>query len=217
MNRMCTSVAELLAGLALVGCTCSRDPGEAAPRQAVSAAVASPSGAPRVAPVRPEDLPEEQRVPTAWPIPSGPRLAILAGQGLGAIRFGATVATIERLMETPCEIRTETACRYLARAVEFVLKDGAAVEMRVHRPDRPTDPPPARFGIFNGRSPEGLAPMMLPEGVKSVLGPPLKIEPVKNGGAAGTIEIHEYKGMRLEFDKLPNGKVVVGGIVLTKA
>jgi hypothetical protein len=31
-------------------------------------------------------------------------LAVLAGQGVGPIRIGATVATIERLMELPGEV-----------------------------------------------------------------------------------------------------------------
>ena len=31
-------------------------------------------------------------------LPEGPSLAILAGQGVGSIRIGATVATIERLI-----------------------------------------------------------------------------------------------------------------------
>ncbi len=182
-----------------------------------------PAVAPSAAPVpsvqvlRPEDLPEDQRVPTAWPIPSGPRLAILPGQGLGPIRLGATIATIERLMGTECEIKTEDTCRYIGRAAEFFLKDGVTVEIRTHRPDRPTTPKPRVMGVFNGRMQEGVAFLMLQPSVRDLIGPPLKVEPVADGGDAHTVEVWTYDGMRIEFDKLPNGNVVVGGITIVKA
>jgi hypothetical protein len=158
----------------------------------------------------------------AIPIFQGPPLLVLPGQGLGPIRFGATQATVERLMEKPCDDQptAETkVCRYVARAVEFFFDDkGVVREMRVHRADRPVDPDGKRkYGIFRGRTQEGLAPLMLQPAVREMLGPPQKVETVKSPGDANTLEIFTYKGMRVEFDKLPNGNVVVGGIDLTKA
>ena len=68
-------------------------------------------------------------------------LAIQAGQGVGPIRIGATVATIERLMAAPCEVKTESVCRYIKRAVEFDLdKSGVTDRIVVHRHDRPAGP-----------------------------------------------------------------------------
>jgi hypothetical protein len=125
------------------------------------------------------------------------------------------VETIERLMQLPCEIRTPDSCRYIGRAIEFFLKDGVTVEMHIHRRDRPTTPEGRVFGVFNGRTPEGVAFFMLPSATDELLGPPKKIEPVKEGGPWGTVEIRHYPGMRLEFDRISNGNVVLGGIVIT--
>ncbi|HVU03215.1 MAG TPA: hypothetical protein VHE30_15750 [Polyangiaceae bacterium] len=207
------STSRLVLGLALaasLGAACNRKASEEA-----SGGAAPSASAPKV--IRPEDLPEGLRVPTTWPIPTGPRLAILAGQGLGPIRLGATVATIERLMNAPCEIKTEDMCRYIGRATEFVLKDGATVEIRTHRPDRPTTPKPRVFGVFNGRTPEGVAFLMLQPAVKDIIGPPLSVEEVTTPNDQNTVAIHRYDGLVVEFDKLPNGNVVVGGLTVVKS
>jgi hypothetical protein len=192
-------------------CTCNKseqtaasaEPPKAEPRAAATFAIPS--------------APPAEVAPSSWPMPSGLRLAVLAGKGVGPIRFGATVATIERLMDLPCEVRTEDSCRYIARAIDFVLKDGVAVEMHLHRVNRAATPDGRTYGVFNGRTPEGVAFMMLPTGVDELLGKPTKSEPAKDPGQWGTVEIREYPGMRLEFDRLPTGKVVLGGIVLYKA
>jgi len=151
-----------------------------------------------------------------WQVPSGPRFGIFAGQGIGPIRIGATVATIERHMEAPCELKTEDACRYVARAVEFILKDGVTSEIRIHRKDRVTTPKPMAFGIFNGRFPQGAQFFMLPAAVHEMIGAPKKIEAVKEGGEWNTAEIHHYDGMRLEFDRMDNGNLVLGGVIIRK-
>jgi hypothetical protein len=189
-------------------CTCDKS------EPAMTSASAAASGAP-VAIAAPSAAPLNVQ-PSSWPVPTGLRLAILAGKGVGPIRFGATVQTIERLMDLPCEIRTEDACRYIGRAIEFMLKDGVAVEMRLHRVDRSAGDGRS-YGVFNGRTPEGVAFMMLPTGVEELLGAPQKTEAAKEPGERGTVEVREYPGMRLEFDRLPTGKIVLGGIVLTKA
>jgi hypothetical protein len=156
-------------------------------------------------------------VATGWPIPVGPRLAVLAGEGIGPIRFGATVETIERHMGAPCEIRTEVACRYIGRAIELFLEAGVVKEIRLHRSDRQASPAPRVYGVFNGRTPEGVAFFMLPNAVIELIGKPRRIEPVTAGGAWNTVETHDYPGMRLEYDRISNGNVVLGGVILTKA
>lgn len=192
-------------------CTCNKS------EQAVASAEPPKASPPVTTTPSISSAPPAEVMPSSWPIPSGVRLAILAGKGVGPIRFGATVKTIERLMDLPCEIRTEDACRYVARAIDFVLKDGVAVEMHLHRVSRAAGPDGSTYGVFNGRTPEGVAFMMLPTGVDELLGKPTKSEPAKDPGQWGMVEIREYPGMRLEFDRLPTGKVVLGGIVLTKA
>ncbi len=70
-------------------------------------------------------------------MPTGPSLAIEAGKGVGAIRFGATVATIERLMEHRCEVLSENLCRYHTRGVDFHLVNGVLAKVHVQRAGRP--------------------------------------------------------------------------------
>jgi hypothetical protein len=201
----------MIAPLWAAACTCNKSEPAAVSAEAPKGAAPSAMGAALAS------APPAEVQPTSWPIPSGLRLAILAGKGVGPIRFGATVQTIERLMDLPCEIRTEDSCRYIARAIDFKLEDGVAVEMHLHRVERVATPEGRTYGVFNGRTPEGVAFMMLPTGVDELLGKPTKTEPVRDPGPWGMVEIREYPGMRLEFDRLPTGKVILGGIVLTKA
>lgn len=192
----------------LAGCTCSRTEG------AGPAASAAPSSS---APAPAESVSDRLRVDRVMRIPSGPVLEIIPGQGVGAIRLGATVETIERLMALPCEFKTEHACRYVGRAVEFFLDDqGVTNEIRMHRVDRPTTPEARTFGIFNGRMAEGVTFMMLPQGVQGLIGPPQKTEAVTQENPFHTVQVDSYDGMRIEYDRMSPEKIVVGGIILTK-
>jgi hypothetical protein len=196
--------------LCLTGC--KKDPSAGAP----AASAEPPSATAPGAPSGEAPAPELPRGP-AIPIAVGPALEILPGEGLGPIRIGATVATIERLMSTPCEEKDEKACRYLTRAVEFLLDEkGITREMVVYRGDRPVASGPRVYGVFRGRSRQGLAPMMLQPAVRELYGTPLKTEQVKVAGPANTLEIHTYNGMNIEFDRIPNGTVVVGAIHIVK-
>jgi len=198
-----------LALAVLAATACSRTP--------TSETKPSPSQAPAAPSVtRVPELPPPGVARTSWPVPTGPVFEIIPGKGIGPIRFGATLPTIERLMEVPCEIKTDEVCRYLGRGAEFFLKDGALVEIRVHRPERPTTPAGATFGMFNGRMRNGVQFGMLPFAVKEIMGPPKKVTPVADGGPAHTLEIHDYDGLRIEYDRLPNGNNVVGAFVITK-
>lgn len=197
-------------GLVLTACTCSRSDSATAPAKPSASAV------PAVTASAAAQLSDDLRAPSSWPVPSGLRLAILAGKGVGPIRFGATVATIERLMQIPCEVKTPDSCGYPGRAIDFILKDGVAVEMHLHRKDRTTEDG-RLYGVFNGHTPEGVAFFMLPKATEELLGPPKKVEAVKEPGRWNMVEVRTYPGMRLEFDRIPNGNVVLGGIVLTRA
>jgi len=55
-------------------------------------------------------------------LPEGPILAIEAGKGVGPIRLGATVATIERLMTAPCEVKPPTLAGTSDAPSEFDLR-----------------------------------------------------------------------------------------------
>jgi hypothetical protein len=205
-GALCTAFAA-----ALSACTCSRDDGTGAGASASASAAVSSAAAPAVS------VPDRLRVDRVMRIPSGPVLQIIPGQGVGAIRLGATVATIERLMDLPCEFKTEHACRYVARAVEFFLDDqGYTNEIRAHRVDRPTTPEGRTFGIFNGRMEEGVTFMMLPKGAQGLIGPPQKTETVTQENPFNTVQVDYYDGMRIEYDRVGPEKIVVGGIIITR-
>lgn len=154
-------------------------------------------------------------------VPVGPRFAILAGTGIGPIRFGATVATIERLMEAPCEVKTPDKCRYIVQAVEFELKDGVTDRIVIHRHERPAGPDaqgqPQVYGFFNGGIPPSLGFGMIPAALVKVLGQPTSVEKVTTANDFNTVERDTYPGMVLEYDRYTNGNLILGGVILTKA
>ena len=153
-------------------------------------------------------------------MPEGPVLAIEAGKGVGPIRLGATVATIERLMAAPCEVKTATVCRYIVRAVEFELKDGVTDRITVHRHERPAGPDargvPQEYGFFNGGIPPGAALGMVPSAVVKLLGKPQSVEAVTTQNENGTVQRATYPGMVLEFDKYKNGNVMLGAVIIAR-
>jgi hypothetical protein len=157
----------------------------------------------------------------SFQVPIGPRLAILAGEGIGPIRFGATVATIERLMEAPCEMKTPDRCRYIRQAVEFELKDGVVNRIVIHRHERPAGPDaqgtPQFYGFFNGGIPPYLGLGMIPSAIQKELGPPVSVEKVTAPNDFDTVERDTYPGMVLEYDRYTNGNLILGGVILTKA
>ena len=207
-------VAAMLGALSVSGCKRDSPPGaQASASASAAAAVPSLQAAPAVSVAT-------KPIGKAWRVASGPRLAILAGQGVGPIRIGATVATIERLMDAPCEEKTDAVCRYVDRAVEFLLKDGATHEIHVHREGRPSAPGGASdrtFGFFNGGFPQGARFGMLPQAAVASLGQPKRVEPVEGVNPNGTTEVHHYEGMRVEYDRIANGNVVLAGVVVVPA
>lgn len=152
---------------------------------------------------------------------TGQAMPILPGQGIGPIRFGATRATIERLMGKPCDDATDTLCRYVGRAVEFKLTDGAVSEIRVSRKGREAkradDGSIIEYGFFSGALLPDLYFGMRPAALQEQLGQPQKIEKISPPGADGFAERHVYDGMTLEYDQWSNGNLVLGAAVLTKS
>jgi hypothetical protein len=161
----------------------------------------------------PRRIENKGRVGTPFPI--------LAGEGIGPIRFGATKATVERLMGAPCDDATETLCRYVARAVDFKLDAGAVTEIRISRKGREAKRNATgdviEYGFFSGAIPPDLYFGMLPDAVQQHLGAPQKIEPVSPMGLDGLSERRIYDGMTLEYDAWSNGSLVLGAVVLTKS
>ena len=218
----------LLGGLASAGCK----------SQDKSAAEAQPSAAPSASVVvnafaRPGDISGSDRkyVPQAAarrvPLPTGPRLAILPGKGVGPIRLGATRATIERQMDRPCDVVTESAtgtlCRYIGRSVDFHLTsgaDGVVDKITVHRRDRPAGKDKAGeervFGIFNGGFPPDFEVMMKQDVITKHLGPALRQEKVTGDNPNHTEERQYYDGMTVEYDRYDNGNMVLGGVIIEK-
>jgi hypothetical protein len=151
----------------------------------------------------------------------GMAFPILAGQGIGPVRFGATKATVERLMGGPCDDATETLCRYVGRAVDFKLDKGTVTEIRISRKGREAKRAPdgsiIEYGFFNGAILPDLYFGMQPGALQEVLGAPQKIEKISPVGADGFAERHVYDGITLEYDAWSNGKLVLGAAILTKS
>ena len=202
-----------LCGAFAASCRCADEP---TPQGAPSAvAPAAPSASARVAYA---GLPPEEK---KYPAPSGPMLAVFAGQGVGAIRFGATVATVERLMELPCQVKTETRCAYPARGIEFGLAGGVVDSIAIHRAGRPAGKNDKgevlEYGFFRGAIPPDLRLGMVPAAIKEYLKEPERVEVVPEPNATNTLERHHYPGLVIEYDRHTNGRVIMGGIKVVKA
>lgn len=207
--------------LALAGCK-SQDKDKAqafaaAPSASIVVNAFSKSGAPRSS--TPTYVPKPAA--TRIPLPTGPRLAILPGKGVGPIRLGATRATIERHMDRPCDVGTETLCRYIGRAVDFHLTGGIVDKVVVHRRDRPAGKDKTGedsvFGIFNGGFPPDFEVMMKQKVIMDHLGPSLRKEKVTEDNRNHTVERHYYDGMTVEYDRYDNGQIVLGGVIIEKS
>lgn len=170
--------------------------------------MAAPLGVPSHVPL---GLPRNQLPPP----PSGPRLAILAGQGIGPIRVGATVATVERHMQAKCDHLDEQRCVYVDRAVEIELEGGVARAIVVHRVGRAALGE-RRYGFFNGAIPPDVSLGMTPAAVQKSVGPPSRVEPLATPGPHGTRERHHYEGMVLEYDLVDPPNLALGSVRITK-
>lgn len=152
-------------------------------------------------------------------MPTGPALAILAGKGVGPIRIGATVATVERHMALKCDLLTPEVCRYFGRAVEFYLQNGVVKAIHVHRAGRTAKDAKgeeADYGFFNGAIPPDLQFGMIPTAIQEHLGKPKRVEQGGATGEARNAEVHYYDGLTVEYDRIENGNLVMGGVIIHK-
>jgi len=211
------SVVTALSVLVWVSGCNSKKPAPASTAPSAAPSATAPASAAAIA-----QPPPAPTVTSSAQLPEGPVLAIQAGQGVGPIRIGATVATIERLMAQPCEVKTVEVCRYIVRAVEFHLnKDGFTDRIVVHRRDRPAgldaNGKPQVYGFFNGGIPPGAGLGMIPKAVLEIIGKPVSSERVTQENPNHTIDRDTYPGgMVLEYDEYTNGKVMLGGVIITK-
>jgi len=198
----------MIASQGLVGCK-SKSETPAAPAPATVTPSASVSAV----------LPPPKR--RNWQMPSGPALAVIPGQGLGPIRIGANLATIERLMALPCDVKTEEMCRYIGRGVDFHFVGGVTERIHVQRAGRPAGKDASgeerEFGFFNGVILPDLRLGMIPAAIQEHLGKPQKLEVRVPSGVANNAELHEYDGMHLEYDRIENGNLILAGIWLYKS
>jgi hypothetical protein len=156
------------------------------------------------------------------PVPgSFPLMAVLAGQGAGAIRIGANVAQVERLMQRPCDVRSEHLCRYVQRGIDFNLVGGITQSIFIQRKGRPAgknaDGEELEFGFFQGMIPPDLRLGMTPEAIQQYLGKPERAEHVAGPNPQTTVWRHYYPGLVLEYDWVAETrKLILGGIRIVK-
>lgn len=200
-------VALALAASMLSGCQqCSPTEREQPAAQVTAKAAAS------AAPAR-STAPPAKPAPLGERVPVGPKQIVLPGHGITAIRFGATVETIERHMQAPCDEKTETRCLYIKQAIDFTLDKGVLMRAKVHLRDRlvPGHPDKA-FGTFYG----GMQPDILlglhRHIVHEEFGEPERSEQVGSGKNLGLVARDFYPGVILEYDKIENGNTVLAAM-----
>lgn len=189
----------------------SSDPGGVASTSEATAAAAVVAAKPSAAP----GLDPKSRVP---PRPAGPAFAIEPGQGIGPIRFGSTVATVERHMGSKCEELTDKYCRYITSGLELELANGGVTGMAVHRWSRPVEGSSDKiWGVFAGGLPPKVMLMMVPESVIEEIGAPKRTEDVTGDNPNWTVRRDYYDGLVLEYDKnRANDRLMLGKISVVK-
>lgn len=209
----------LLAALALLGACKSEDASpqpntEAAPDNGTAKSDGAAKGAAQT-------TEQQSSAPLGHALPVGPALTILAGQGIGPIRFGATFATVERHMLNPCDERTETKCVYVNQAVEFTMKDGVLAHIQLHRRDRAAGKTaagkPRYFGSYYGGLPPEIVMGLHKRVAVAELREADRVEVLPQPDANGTVERHHYPGLIVEYDRIANGNTVLGGFQIVPA
>jgi hypothetical protein len=151
-------------------------------------------------------------------VPSGPRFAIEAGGGLGPVRFGATVATIERLMDAKCDEITDKFCRYIPAGIEFELSKGVVSGIIIYRHDRAvTGSPGKTWGRTRCAIPPDITPRVIQTYVHSTLGKPQSSEEVTVANPNRTAIRETYPGLVIEYDRGEyTQELIVGSIRIVK-
>ncbi len=156
--------------------------------------------------------------PRSLVVPSGPAFAIEAGGGLGPVRFGATVATIERLMGAKCDEITDKYCRYISAGVEFELTGGVVSGIIVYRHDRAVAGSPGKkWGRTRCAIPPDISPRVIQTYVHATLGKPQSSEAVDAANPNRTAIRETYPGLLIEFDRGEyTQELIVGSIRIIK-
>ena len=156
--------------------------------------------------------------PRTLVVPSGPAFAIEAGGGLGPVRFGATVATIERLMEAKCDEISDKYCRYIPAGIEFELSKGVVSGIIVNRHDRAVAGSPGKtWGRTRCVIPPDISPRVIQTYVHSILGKPQASEVVDAANPNRTALRETYPGLLIEFDQGEyTRELIVGSIRIVK-
>ncbi len=151
-------------------------------------------------------------------VPSGPAFAIEAGAGLGPVRFGATVATVERLMEAKCDEISDKYCRYIPAGIEFELSDGVVSGIVVYRHDRAVAGSPGKtWGRTRCVVPPDISPRVIQSYVHTTLGKPQAAEPVTLANPNRTALRETYPGLVIEYDRGEyTQELIIGSIRVVK-
>jgi len=151
-------------------------------------------------------------------MPAGPAFAIVPGVGFGPVRFGASLATVERLMTTPCEERTASVCRYITAGIEYELNNGLVSGMLVHRHDRVVDGSTKIWGQTRCAIAPDITPRVIQNYVHSLLGKPESSEAITAPNPNRTVLREVYPGVVFEYDRGEyTNQLVVGSIRVVKA
>ena len=153
------------------------------------------------------------RGPVGSTQPVGPRQAIVPGKGITAIRFGATPETIQRHMQAPCDVKTETRCLYVKQAIDFTLEKGVLVRAKAERRDRPVPGVPDQaFGTFYGGMAPDITMGLHRHIVHEEFGPPDRSEAFSPSTGLGLMHRDFYAGLTLEYDRISNGNEVLSAM-----
>ncbi len=196
-------------GSSLLGALACKPKAKAQATQPVSSSAQAPFSA----------APSASVTPVRVVVPKGPAFAIEAGSGLGPVRFGATVATVERLMEAKCDELTDDYCRYIDAGVEYELSKGVVSGIVVARHGRPVA---GSSGKTWGRTRCAIAPDVTPRVLlsyaRSILGKPATSESVTTENPNHTLLKETYPGLVLEYDRGERtGDLILGSIRVTKS
>lgn len=151
-------------------------------------------------------------------MPAGPAFAIEPGVGFGPVRFGATVATIERLMAGKCEELTDQYCRFVSAGIQYDLTNGVVSGMAVHRHDRLVDGTDKVWGQTRCAIAPDITPRVIQSYVHSLLGKPESSEEVALPNANRTALREVYPGVIFEYDRGEfTNELIVGSIRVVKS
>lgn len=182
-------------------------------------ASAAKSATPPSALKAPTPVPPVPMTQMPWKAATGVTLPIFIGRGIGPIRFGAHMDTVERLMGVKCQAKTKTLCRMSDRGVNFHFNDkGELEEIFIARADRIDEKEPSlTFGMFNGVFERKRASIgMLPEAIVELIGEPKETVKLDGAGPNKAMLRQVYESMVLDYDLQTNGKLALSAISLRK-